>query len=53
MIEISTDKARIDVATVHDFLCNQSYWAKGIPRDVVEQSIAHSEAFAFSSPSPV
>src|ERR1700745_2631439 len=46
MIEISTDKSRIDVATVHDFLSNQSYWAKGIPRDVVEQAIAHSVAFA-------
>jgi len=42
MIEISTDKSRIDVALVHDFLCNQSYWAKGIPQDVVEQAIAHS-----------
>jgi hypothetical protein len=46
MIEISTDKSRIDVALVHDFLCNQSYWAKGIPRDVVEQAIAHSVTFA-------
>lgn len=46
MIEISTDKSRIDVALVHDFLCNQSYWARGIPRDVVERAIAHSVAFA-------
>jgi ribosomal protein S18 acetylase RimI-like enzyme len=46
MIEISTDKARIDVTRVHDFLANQSYWAKGIPRAVVERSIAHSLCFA-------
>jgi GNAT superfamily N-acetyltransferase len=46
VIEISTDKSRIDVAIVHDFLSNQSYWAKGVPRNVVEQAIAHSVAFA-------
>jgi GNAT superfamily N-acetyltransferase len=46
MIEISTDKSRIDVDVVYDFLCNQSYWAKGIPRDVLERAIAHSVAFA-------
>lgn len=46
MIEISTDRARIDVDRVHAFLCNESYWAKGIPREVVERSIEHSLPFA-------
>lgn len=46
MIEITTERARIDVASVHRFLCDESYWAKGIPREVVEVSIEHSLPFA-------
>src|SRR5437016_13770012 len=46
MIEISTERSRIDIARVHSFLCNESYWAKGIPREVVERSIEHSLPFA-------
>ncbi|HEV7242114.1 MAG TPA: GNAT family N-acetyltransferase [Thermoanaerobaculia bacterium] len=42
MIEISTDRARMDVAAIHRYLSEESYWAKGIPRDVVERAIAHS-----------
>ncbi len=33
--EISTDKRRLDVAMIHDFLANRSYWASGIPLQVV------------------
>lgn len=46
MIEITTERARIDVDRVHGFLCNESYWAKGISRAVVERSIEHSLPFA-------
>lgn len=46
MIEISTDKARVDIDRVHAYLCNESYWAKGIPRALVERSIEHSLPFA-------
>lgn len=46
MIEIRTEIGRIDLDRVHSFLCNESYWAKGIPRDVVERSIEHSLPFA-------
>ena len=42
--EISTDAARIDLATVHGFLA-ESYWAHGIPRHTVEQSIRNSLCF--------
>jgi GNAT superfamily N-acetyltransferase len=42
---ISTDPARIDVDAVHRYLSNESYWAKGIPRDRVERSIAGSLCF--------
>jgi GNAT superfamily N-acetyltransferase len=42
--EISTDRSRLDVELIHDFL-RSSYWAQGIPRAVVERSIAHSLCF--------
>jgi GNAT superfamily N-acetyltransferase/predicted metal-dependent hydrolase len=42
--EISTDPARMDVDVVHKFLSN-SYWAKNIPRELVERSIRHSLCF--------
>jgi GNAT superfamily N-acetyltransferase len=42
--EISADRQRIDVGTVHAFLA-QSYWAPGIPRSIVERSIANSLCF--------
>ena len=41
---ISTDRARLDLDTIHDFLTH-CYWAKGIPRDVVERSIEHALCF--------
>jgi GNAT superfamily N-acetyltransferase len=43
--EISTDRTRLDIELIHDFLTN-SYWAKGVPREVVERSIQHSLPFA-------
>ena len=41
---ISTDKGRLDVAMIHGFL-TISYWAAGVPMDVVKRSIEHSLAF--------
>ena len=41
---ISTDRARLDLDVIHGFLTN-CYWAKGIPREVVERSIEHSLCF--------
>jgi len=41
---ISTDKQRIDLGIVHRFL-TESYWAKGIPREVVARSIENSLCF--------
>jgi GNAT superfamily N-acetyltransferase len=42
---ISTDNSRLDVDFIHDYLCNQSYWAKGRSLDIVEQSIQNSLCF--------
>src|SRR6266446_7891402 len=43
-ILVSTDETRLDLETVHGFLAG-SYWAAGIPREVVERSIRHSICF--------
>lgn len=44
VLEISTDRARLDVDLIHDFLSN-SYWAAGRSRAAVEKSISHSLCF--------
>jgi GNAT superfamily N-acetyltransferase len=41
---ISTDPAQIDVDAVHAYL-TRSYWAEGIPREVVAKSIEGSLCF--------
>ena len=43
--EISHDPARLDIDVIHTFLSEESYWSKGIPRDVVERAVAHSLCF--------
>jgi GNAT superfamily N-acetyltransferase len=42
---ISTERARLDVALIHKFLSESSYWAKNRPRELVERSIEHSLCF--------
>ena len=44
-IQISTDKSLLDVNVVHDFLSNQSYWAKGRTMDTIQRSIENSLCF--------
>ncbi len=41
---ISTNKSKLDLAMIHNFLKN-SYWAKNIPLKVVEESIENSLCF--------
>jgi predicted N-acetyltransferase YhbS len=43
-IEFDFDSRRVDVDTVHRYLSEDSYWAKGRSRDAVELSIANSAA---------
>jgi GNAT superfamily N-acetyltransferase len=43
-ILVTTDPSRLDLETVHRFLAS-SYWAEGIPRELVERSIRHSICF--------
>ena len=42
---ISTDKSKIDIATVHTYLSKESYWAKNISLDILTKSI--DGAFCF------
>ena len=41
---VSTDPQRLDLDAVHGWLA-RSYWAAGIPREVVETSVRHSLCF--------
>jgi N-acetylglutamate synthase-like GNAT family acetyltransferase len=41
---ISTDKTKLDIKTIHDFLTH-SYWAENIPVEIVQRSIEGSLCF--------
>lgn len=42
---ISTNPELLDTKAIHDYLCYDSYWAKGIPLETVERAIQHSLNF--------
>ena len=42
---ISDDPKLLDRALIHRYLSEHSYWAKGIPVETVERSLAHSLCF--------
>ena len=42
-LELDDDPGRIDVAAVHDYLANHSYWAEGRPFDVVERLVREAQ----------
>jgi GNAT superfamily N-acetyltransferase len=42
---ISTNKSKLDIGIIHDYLSKESYWAKNIPYEVVERSIEGSLCF--------
>ncbi len=42
---ISDDPALLDRPLIHRFLAQRSYWAQGVPREVVERAIDHSLCF--------
>jgi GNAT superfamily N-acetyltransferase len=48
---ISTDPRRLDLGTIHGFLV-RSYWAEGVPREVVARSIEHSVCFGLYDGDP-
>jgi GNAT superfamily N-acetyltransferase len=44
MITISTDKSKLQIEVIHNFV-TQSYWGKGRTKEEVAQTIAHSLCF--------
>lgn len=44
-LRITTDQGQLHFETIHAFLANQSYWAKGISRSTLEKSIRNSLCF--------
>jgi len=42
-IELDDDASRVDVDAVHDYLANESYWAEGRPREVVERLVREAQ----------
>ena len=42
---ISTNKEKLDVDAIHDFLSTKAYWCLNIPRDKVQISIHNSVCF--------
>jgi GNAT superfamily N-acetyltransferase len=45
-LRISTDPTTFDLALIHRYLSEESYWARGIPRATVDRAIANSLCFA-------
>ena len=43
--QITTNRDEMDVTVIHNFLSNQSHWAKGIPVETVRKSIENSLNF--------
>jgi len=39
---LTDDPSRLDAAVIHAYLSEQSYWAKGVPRETVERSLENS-----------
>jgi len=42
---ISTDKSKLNIDVIHQYLSKESYWAQGRPIDTVRKSIEHSLCF--------
>ena len=47
--EISTDRTRLDLAMIHRFLSNDSYWARGRSLEQTETAIENSICFGIYS----
>jgi GNAT superfamily N-acetyltransferase len=45
MIEISTDKNKLDIKLIHEYLSKESYWTKGRDIEVIKRSIDNSLCF--------
>ncbi len=44
-ISYTIDKNQLDIDFIHDFLCHKSYWANGLPLDILKIAIENSLCF--------
>lgn len=49
---LSDDAGLADLDLVHGWLSRESYWARGIPREVVKRSLEGSLCFSLLAPEP-
>ena len=45
MYTIDTDKARLDIDLIHDYLSREAYWSKNIPKALLVRAIENSLCF--------
>ncbi|MEN9610312.1 MAG: hypothetical protein RLZZ628_1126 [Bacteroidota bacterium] len=43
--QLTTDATQMNLTVIHDFLANQSYWAKNIPFEIVKKAVENSLNF--------
>ncbi|AEV38721.1 GCN5-related N-acetyltransferase [Pseudovibrio sp. FO-BEG1] len=44
-LEISTDKNKLQLNKIYQFLSEEAYWSKGLPRETFDKAIANSICF--------
>jgi GNAT superfamily N-acetyltransferase len=44
-LRISNERQELDVPMIHRYLAEESYWARGLSRAVLERALAHSLCF--------
>ena len=42
---ISTDKHKLDIISIHQYLSKEAYWCKNVPLEIVKRSIENSVCF--------
>ena len=47
---ITDDRARLDPEMIHRYLSEESYWAKGVSREIVNRSMENSLCFGVYAP---
>lgn len=47
---ITDDRSRLDADAVHQYLSEESYWAKGVSRDIVNRSLDNSLCLGVYAP---
>jgi hypothetical protein len=45
IFQISSDKSKLDLKIIHDYLSKESYWAKGRSMETIKRSVEHSLSF--------